>query len=125
MKSLILGVTLIIGVFAFGQEAREKLTPTEKAQKKTEKLAETLDLNENQKEKILAINLEGAKEQEKLKAEMNQVKQKMKAARDKNQKEVEAILTQEQLEKLNALKAERKEKRDDKRTKGKNLRMQK
>jgi Spy/CpxP family protein refolding chaperone len=56
---------------------------------------------------------------------MNQVKQKMKAAREKNQKEVEAILTQEQLEKLNALKAERKEKRDDKRTKGKNLRMQK
>ena len=116
---------MITSLAVFGQESKEKLTPTQKAEKKTEKLVEVLELDKNQAEKVLSINLNTAREQEALKKEMDQIKQKMKTSRASNQKEIEAVLTQEQLTKLNTLKAERKEKRGGNGSKSRGPRLQK
>ncbi|MGB0933684.1 MAG: hypothetical protein ACPGU5_05345 [Lishizhenia sp.] len=123
MKSLILGVTMITSILVFGQESREKLTPTQKAERKTEKLTKELNLDKNQSEKILAINLNTAREQEEIKKEMEQLKQKMKTIRTANQKEIESVLTEEQMQKLNTLKENRKAIKGNK--KGKHARIQK
>lgn len=123
MKSLILGVTMITSILVFGQESREKLTPTQKAERKTEKLTKELNLDKNQSEKILAIHLNTAREQEEIKKEMEQLKQKMKTIRTANQKEIKSVLTEEQIQKLKTLKENQKAIKGNK--KGKHSRIQK
>ncbi|MCB9225244.1 MAG: DUF4890 domain-containing protein [Crocinitomicaceae bacterium] len=99
-----------------GGPDREKfkdMSPEERAEKRTEKMAEMLDLTADQKEKILKLNLEHAKEMESIKAEGEKLKEKAKNERDSNKKAVESILTDEQKKILEEKEKEREEKRKE------------
>ena len=86
---------------------------------KIEVLTEKLDLNEEQAAKLKVIYDDFNKKKEELKkkaaplkAELKTLKKEGQELKESNDKEVEQILTPEQLEKLKALKAERNEKRN-------------
>lgn len=87
-----------------------------RAKQQTTRMKEELELDEKQVKKVEAINLKYAKQQEEMRAEMQKenadkeaIKEKMKTARAAQEKELKAVLTPKQIEKFDALKAERKE----------------
>ena len=91
------------------------MTPEERAEKRTQKMVETLGLTSAQEEKISAINLAHAMEMEKIHQEMKALREKAKDARDKTKSEIDAVLTQEQKDKMNAEMEKRKEEHEKKR----------
>ncbi|MFD1552164.1 hypothetical protein DNU06_00295 [Putridiphycobacter roseus] len=118
---LILGLMLMAGTFsnAIAQrgekmENAKKLTPAEIAQKRTDKAVKDLGLDENQTEKLYAINLKQANENLALKKEMKALKAKFEANKTQHEADINDLLTKEQLEKKLALEAERKAKKGDK-----------
>lgn len=129
MKTLSI-LTLIIGLSAtcvFAQEdptvnrgehlkkERKDLTPEEIADKRTAKMTELLGLTADQQEKIRAINLEHAREMQKLHEEMKALKTKMKEEREKAKSEVDTVLTDEQKVKLEEEHQKRKAEHEQKR----------
>ncbi|MBN7809582.1 DUF4890 domain-containing protein [Algoriphagus sp. H41] len=93
------------------QEKRPQPNPEERAKKATERMAAELDLSEEQKNQILALNLDQAKkrqaEMEAQAAERKAKMQEMKA----HQEKVDAILTEEQRSKWEEIKMEERDKR--------------
>ncbi|WP_268033115.1 Spy/CpxP family protein refolding chaperone [Algoriphagus sp. PAP.12] len=122
MKKWMVTAALLVfvgmGAFAQDMKTKEKPDPETRAKMMTDRMAEKLELNEEQKAKILAINLEYAKkreaEMEAKKAEMEAKKAEMEArkaemdARRAEMKEQDSkiaeILTPEQKEKWVELK---------------------
>lgn len=94
---------------------RQRLSPEEKATKRTEKMAETLELSADQAEAISAIHLKYIQEFDAIRAQQiedrEQKRAAMKELRNAQKAEVEQILTPEQAQKLAELKKEHKEKR--------------
>jgi periplasmic protein CpxP/Spy len=122
MKNLTFAMLLVLmtGITAFAQDMRtkERHSPEERAQKQTEMMAKQLELSEDQKAKILAINLEGAKKREAemaaKKAEMDARREEMKAMREEMKSQDEAIkevLTEEQRAKWEELKQSQRDRR--------------
>lgn len=88
----------------------------ERAEKQTARLTEKLELNAKQASKIEAINLKYAKQQKEMRdynkdasdADKAAMKERMKVMRQAQETEIKAVLTPEQSEKFDVLKAERK-----------------
>ena len=109
MKQWMIGAVVLtmmsLGVAA--QEHRKMPNPEERAQRMTERMASDLKLSEEQKQKVLAINLEHAKnraaEMEKQRAEMEARKAEMKAQEEK----IKEVLTEEQRKQWEEIKMDR------------------
>ena len=113
MKKLIIasGLMVMISLSTFAQQGKggEKPNPEERAKQMTERLATELELNEAQKNQVLAINMEYAKKRE---AEMEAMKAEMEArkkAQQEHEAKIQAVLTETQKAKWVELKDERKE----------------
>lgn len=115
MKKWMVTAALLVfvgmGAFAQDMKTKEKPDPETRAKMMTDRMAEKLELNEEQKAKILAINLEYAKkreaEMEAKKAEMEARKAEMDARRAEMKEQdskIAEILTPEQKEKWVELK---------------------
>src|SRR5688572_15518552 len=109
MKKWIIGAALLAFTslsVAAQQEKRQQPNPEERAKKVTEKMATELELSEDQKAQILALNLDHAKqrqaEMEREKAEREAQRAEMKA----HQEKVNSILTEEQRTKWEEIKLE-------------------
>lgn len=93
------------------QEKRPQPNPEERAKRATEKMATELNLSEEQKSQILALNLDQAKkrqaEMEKEAAERKARMEEMKA----HQEQLNSILTEEQRSKWEEIKLEQRDKR--------------
>ena len=100
-------VLTLLSLDAAAQGRRKMPDPEENALVLTERLAYRLNLSEEQKKEVLAINLENAKkralEREKLHAEMEARKQEMKAQEER----IKGILTEEQKKQWEEMKMER------------------
>lgn len=93
------------------QERRELPDPEERAKKMTERMASELQLSEDQKEKILAINLENAKKrQAEMEKEMAERKARMEEMKAQEAKIME-VLTEEQRKHWEEIKLERRDQR--------------
>lgn len=117
MKKWMVTAALLVfvgmGAFAQDMKTKEKPDPETRAKMMTDRMAEKLELNEEQKAKILAINLEYAKkreaEMEAKKAEMEARKAEMDARRAEMKEQdskIAEVLTPEQKEKWVELKDE-------------------
>jgi len=115
MKKLTIAMLLVFmaGITAFAQDmkTKERPTPEERAQKQTEMMAKHLELSDEQKAEILAINLENAKkreaEMEARKAEMDSRREEMKA----QDEAIKKVLTEEQRAKWVELKESQRDRR--------------
>ena len=122
MKRLFL--TLAIAAIAFTSSYaqtgthKEKLSPAQKAEKSTAKLQKELALTADQKQKIYAIELDKFNKSEALHKPGHDAKKAQKDQHDVIKKETDAkldrILNAGQKKKLAAIKAEKKEKKKDK-----------
>lgn len=111
MKKILLMTALFslsFGVFAQRGESRDFPSPEERAERMTNRMAERLELSDDQKEKIYALNLENAQirnsEMEARRAEMEKLREARTESRKQQQEQIEAILTPEQKEKWNDMK---------------------
>jgi periplasmic protein CpxP/Spy len=117
MKQWMIGALLLtfISLGVSAQEKQKMATPEERAQRLTDRMASQLSLSEEQKQKVLAINLENTKrrtsEMEKQRAEMEARKAEMKAQED----QIKAVLTEDQRKQWEEIKMDR---RHDKRPGG-------
>lgn len=115
---VILGLLLMVNTFnnAIAQkmvkgdhvEHAKNLTPEEIAKKRTDRMIKDLGLNDSQAKQVYDLNLKQAKENLALKKEREALKAKAQANKSQYEKEVNGLLTKEQLEKKLALEAKRK-----------------
>ncbi|ARS39915.1 hypothetical protein CA265_09750 [Sphingobacteriaceae bacterium GW460-11-11-14-LB5] len=123
MKKAILTIAIaVMGLTAaFAQDttkrvrrAMPKMTAEQRAERATSRLEKELSLTADQKTKIYAIQLENAKKMDTWKsADQGDMKSKMKerkAAMDEQKTKIDAVLTADQKTKLDAFRAEAKEK---------------
>lgn len=114
MRKWIIGAALLIFTsyqVDAQQRNREQPNPEERAKKMTEKMAAELELSEEQRAEILALNLDQAKKRQ---AEMDQKAAEMqarKAEMDAHQSKVNFILTEEQRTKWEEIKLEQRKQR--------------
>ncbi|NVJ86627.1 MAG: DUF4890 domain-containing protein [Algoriphagus sp.] len=111
MKKILLSTGLIfllsMGAFAQQKSQRQMPDPEIRAKMMTDRMAEQLGLSEEQKAKILAINLENAKQRQ-AEAEGRKAEAEARRAQAQAQKEeIIAILTEEQRQKWEELRAAR------------------
>ncbi len=111
---MILMAALAIGMTASTQaqemkkrDGRHNISPEQRAEKQTEKMAKSLELNAQQKQQVLELNKESAKS---LKQTNEDRKAKLKILRAQREEKLKSILTPVQMEKYQAQKAERKKK---------------
>ncbi|MCH7407825.1 DUF4890 domain-containing protein [Belliella sp. DSM 111904] len=90
----------------------EMASPEKRAEMATNRLADKLELDENQKEQIYAIHLENANkrqaEMEARKEEMKAKREEMKTKHEAQQEKITSVLTPEQLTKYEELQDENK-----------------
>jgi protein CpxP len=120
MKQIVVIVMLGFLGIAFAQDGpemhrdkKEKLSPEEKANKRTEKMTKVLDLSVDQQEKIKKINLDHASAMESIREEGKKLKEKAKKQKESTKESIEAILTAEQLELMKQKEEERRQKREE------------
>ncbi|MCD8538439.1 MAG: DUF4890 domain-containing protein [Leadbetterella sp.] len=108
MKKNALMIALIglvsFGAFAQDKKTWEKPTPEKIAERRTGHMKEKLGLNDEQYKKLYDIHLSEARKHEALAAER---REKMKAERAELKKKYAAVLTPEQLKKLEERKGQR------------------
>ena len=95
------------------------LTPTERAQKRTDKMTKQLGLSDDQAKKIYDINLKHATEMESIRAEQEKLRKKAKAQREQSKKEIGDVLTEAQKAKAAELKQKKQDKMNNGEGKGK------
>lgn len=114
MKKWIIGAALLVFTslqVAAQQEKRELPNPEEKAKKATERMATELQLSEEQKSQILALNLEQAKKRQ-AEMEREMAERKARTAEMKaHQEKINEVLTEEQRTKWEEIKLEQREHR--------------
>jgi len=115
-------LTVFVAIPGFSQEDNpehpkkenmKKLTPEEKAKKRTEKMTEVLGLNDDQASKIEAINLEHAVEMDEIKLEHKALKERAKKQRETTETNIKSVLTTEQQAVFEEKNKERKKKHED------------
>ncbi|QCR24358.1 DUF4890 domain-containing protein [Pontibacter sp. SGAir0037] len=95
-----------------GQDGKEKRTPEERAQLRTERMSERLELNASQKQKVQALHLKQAKEMQAMRADAKSKedagknREAMKARHVQYDAELKGILTPQQYAKYQADQAE-------------------
>lgn len=91
---------VVMATVVSAQERGGKKTAEERAKMKTERLAEELSLTEDQKTRIMALNLEAAKQHEAIKNNASltdeQKKEQLHASHKETKAKVDALLTDEQ-----------------------------
>jgi len=101
-KLLIITLMFSLGFGAFAQRGaqREMPSPEQRAERMTNRMAEQLELSDEQKQKIYQLNLENAQkrqaEWEARKSEMESKREAMQQQRKQQTDEIEAILSPEQ-----------------------------
>lgn len=133
MKKLVFVITLLVTFGVQAQDKREKIkdaTPEERVEMRTNKMAEKLGLDENQKKKVKEIFEAQQKENSAAREEMKAEREKMRAEREKALTERKAsmkkqheelkaklkpILTKEQFEKWETMQNENMDKLKEKR----------
>jgi periplasmic protein CpxP/Spy len=125
MKKLIMiAIIFSLSFTAFGQrgQQREMSTPEQRAERMTNRMAEQLDLTEEQKQEIYNINLQNAQkrqvEMEERKAEMESRRAEMKSQNESQKQQIEAILTPEQKEKWDEVRSENQKRMEDRGKRG-------
>lgn len=114
MKNWIIGAALLVFTslsVAAQQEKRAQVSPEERAQRMTEKMATELQLSEEQKAQILALNLDQAKKRQ---AQMDKEMAERKVRADEmkaHQDEIKEVLTEEQRTKWEEIKLEQRKNR--------------
>jgi periplasmic protein CpxP/Spy len=88
-------------------EKKAQLSPEERAQKMTDKMAEELQLSAAQKEKIYQINLSAAQKNEVQLQQMEAAKAEMRTIQQSRIVEIEKLLTEEQIAILKQQREER------------------
>lgn len=119
MKRAILSLTMLMALAAggFAQEADKKVElknkkqVIERAEKQTEKIATTLELDEASKAQVLEINKKYALKQARLE---QKYKAQKKAIKAEKQAEMQTVLSKEQLLALETARKERKQNKTDK-----------
>lgn len=119
MKRLLFIITMmaLVGFQAEAQQRgnREKMDPDEMATKMTDRMAEQLDLTEDQKKEVHQLHLDRIKKRmemrEKHKEEMKSRRENMQKERESEKAEMERILTPEQKEKWTEIQKENEQKR--------------
>ncbi|MHA7130590.1 DUF4890 domain-containing protein [Algoriphagus namhaensis] len=111
MKKLMMtfGLAMLMTFTLLAQQRGERPTAKERAERMTEKMAEQLQLSEEQKAKILAINLEFAEKREAEKETREANREAMKSEMKEQDERIQAVLTEEQVAKWEEAKAERRE----------------
>lgn len=115
MKKLLLIVCVLTFTGVYSQQSDAALTAThstmtkeERVHKKVSQLAEKLQLTESQKQQVLELHLEKAKQREAKrtdqKADMKNKKEAFKAEKDKYHAQMKEILTDEQYARWQELK---------------------
>jgi Spy/CpxP family protein refolding chaperone len=125
MKKLLITALMLVSMTGFAQDKKnglkrpqkakmEKLTPEERTEKRIEKMTKELTLDAKQQEKIGEVFKEDALAKEKQRAEM---KQKKEQSQEKMNAKIKAILTPDQLAKMESNKNKRKDKMQEQREK--------
>ncbi|MGR3810927.1 hypothetical protein [Jiulongibacter sp. NS-SX5] len=102
-KTVMVALLTAVSVSVFAQQKSKDFDPEERAQKHAERMKKDLDLTEKQYKQVIKMNEERA---EHMKALREELKKEQKAY----QEDLKAILTEEQLTKLEAQKKERRKK---------------
>ena len=97
------------------KEKKEKLSPEERAEKRTEKMTKTLSLTENQAAKVIEINMNHAREMAALHTEIKALKEKVRAEKEGTRTKIDAVLTDDQRTIVKQKQEERKEKKAERR----------
>ncbi|QQS29231.1 MAG: hypothetical protein IPM47_20765 [Sphingobacteriales bacterium] len=109
-KRLLLFALIFASGAVFAQPPQGKLNPEQRAQKMTEKMTESLKLNEKQANAVSEINNRFAKQVSEIwqNKELTQPdkKAKMQALKAQKEKELQSALTKEQFDRFNQIKAE-------------------
>ena len=123
-KLLMIAIIFSLSMSAFAQRGpnREMSTPEQRAEKMTSRMAEQLDLNEEQKKEIYKINLQNAQkrqeEMESRKNEMEKRREAMKSLNESQNEQIGAVLTPEQKEKWEEIRSENRKKMEDRSKRG-------
>ncbi|MFD2201693.1 DUF4890 domain-containing protein [Shivajiella indica] len=118
-KLLMIAIIFSLSLAAFGQreQQKEKPTPEQRAERMTDRMAEQLELTEVQKQEIYAINLQNAQkrqaEMEARRIEMEARREAMKSQMESQRAQIDAVLTPEQKEKWEEIRAENRRKIDE------------
>jgi periplasmic protein CpxP/Spy len=113
MLALTAGVnTAVFAQSANKSEGRAKLTTEQRAEKQTDRMVKALELNDKQRQQLLELNTESAKTVKQINEER---RAKLKVVREQRNQKLKSILTPEQFARLEAKKAERKQKMQEKR----------
>jgi Spy/CpxP family protein refolding chaperone len=118
LNAVLVGAALIIGAAtATAQDqAKSKKTPIERAEMHTNKMAKELNLTEEQKAKVLELNIGIAQKNEAIRNDVNMTpalkKESLKGNQDARDVHMKSILTEEQYKLYLAKKAEMQEKKE-------------
>jgi len=107
-SGLIIACFLFLSASLFAQE-RKRISPEERAKLRSERIAEQLELSQEQKAQVYALNLKEAEAGKKAREERKQKVIAMRDSRRNYQKALEEILTPEQAKKWEELKAQRRD----------------
>lgn len=114
MKKLILAAVLVVGMTAFAQGKGQRAHQVSPEQK-IEKLTKELDLTQEQQAKLKVLFEQKQEKVNAKRSEMKQNREKQVAEKDELDEQIRSILTDKQLEKYEARKAERMEMRKENR----------
>lgn len=99
LKSIIAVLILLVPIFAFSQ-GKHKIAPDETAEMQTKRMYVELDLSKEQLQKVETLNLENAKEMERMHTEQQALKkeqrEKIKTIRAQHEEALKEILTEDQ-----------------------------
>ena len=115
MKKLVMAIALMVGVQATALAQKgdfRSMTPEQRAEKKTARMEQTLNLTADQKKAVYELNLNAAKN---MQAGNGAGKEKMMEAHRANDAKLKNILSADQYSKYEQMKAERKKKMQEKR----------
>lgn len=106
------GLLLMISVSSMAQQRKmqERPDPETRAKMMTDRMTEQLGLNEEQKAKILAINLENAQKREAKMAEQKAEREARRIQMQDQEKQIMEVLTEEQRKKWVEIKETRRSK---------------
>lgn len=85
----------------------EDMTVEQRAKKQTVKMAEALELTEDQEAKVLAVNLEQMTKADAMRQEQKKDREEMRAIMEEHDQEMKEILTEEQYKKFKTLREKR------------------
>lgn len=114
MKKLILAAVLVVGMTAFAQSKGQRAHQVSPEQK-IEKLTKELDLTQEQQAKLKVLFEQKQEKVNAKRSEMKQNREKQVAEKEDLDEQIRGILTDKQLEKYEARKAERMEMRKENR----------